>query len=152
VKRKLLVAGILFGVFVSCSQQPERPPATLAELEKATAAKSAHEIATYIFDNYGCNGCHTIAGGGKFGYTAMGEQLKKKSEGCIALLTAVSRIATMPEAERTSDHKEKLEHFNDFGCVACHRISFGSVGLTEVGAKLQTMHLACTDVQKVLNE
>ena len=141
----------LVAFLVSCSSQPPRPPATLAELEKVTAAKSAHEIATYIFDNYGCNNCHTIGNGGKFSYTATGEQLRNKSEGCIALLTSVSKIATMPEANRTAEHKEKLAHFNEFGCTACHRISFGSVGLTEVGEKLQTMHLACTDVQRVLN-
>ena len=141
----------LLCVLVSCSQRSDPPPATLAELEQVTAAKSAHEIATFIFDNYGCKNCHTTASGGKFGYTALGEQLRNKSEGCIALLTTVSRVATLPERDRTPEHKEKLAHFSDYGCTACHRISFGSVGLTEVGAKLQTMHLACTDVQKILN-
>ena len=138
-------------VFAGCSQHRDTPPATVAELEKVTEAKSAHEIATYIFDNYGCNNCHTIASGGKFGYTSVGEQFKKSSDGCIALLTAVGKIATMPEANRTPEHKEKLAHFKDYGCTACHRISLGSVGLTEVGAKLRVMHFACTDVQKVLN-
>ena len=151
MKPSLLLATVLLCGLCACSTQPDRPPATLAELEKVTAAKSAHEIATFIFDNYGCKNCHTVAGDGKFGYTEMGAQLKNKSEGCIALLTNVSRIATLPEADRTAEHKEKLAHFNDFGCTACHRISFGNVGLTEVGAKLQTMHLACTDVQKALN-
>jgi len=135
----------------ACSAHADKPPATVAELEKMTAAKAPHEIASFIFDNYGCKNCHTVASGGKFGYTAMGEELKKKSEGCIAMLTSVSRIAVMPEKDRTSEHREKLAHFNDFGCTACHRISFGTVDLTEVGAKLKTMHLACTDVQKVLN-
>ena len=147
----LLTVSSLFCVFVACSQRPPSPPATLAELEKVTAAKSAHEVAAYIFDNYGCNNCHSIASGGKFGYTAQGEQLKKKSEGCIALLTTVSRVVTLPEDNRTSEQKEKLAHFKDYGCTACHRISFGSVELTEVGAKLKTIHLACTDVQRVLN-
>ena len=147
----LLLVGSLFCFLVTCSQRPSAPPATLAELEKVTAAKSAHEVAGYIFDNYGCNKCHNIASGGKFGYTAQGEQFKKKSEGCIALLTTVSRVATLPEDSRTSEQKEKLAHFKDYGCTACHRISFGTVELTEVGAKLKTMHLACTDVQQVLN-
>ena len=147
----LLMVGSLFCFLVACSQRPSSPPATLAELEKVTAAKTAHEVASYIFDNYNCNNCHTIASGGKFGYTAQGEQLKKKSEGCIALLTTVSRVATLPEDSRTAEQKEKLAHFKDYGCTACHRISFGSVELTEVGAKLKTMHLACTDVQQVLN-
>jgi cytochrome c551/c552 len=151
MKRSVSLAGLLLWVLCACSQRPDLPPATLAELEKVTEAKSAHEIAAYIFDNYGCNNCHTTASGGKFGYTATGEQLKNKSEGCISLLTTVSRIATLPEGDRTAEHKEKIARFNDHGCTACHRISFGSVGLTEIGAKLQTMHLACTDVQRALN-
>ena len=151
MRLQLLIVGSLSCVLVACSQRAASPPATLAELEKVTAAKSAHEVAAYIFDNYGCTSCHTIASGGKFGYTAQGEQLKDKSEGCVALLTTVSRVATLPEASRTTEQKEKLAHFRDYGCTACHRISFGSVELTEVGSKLKTMHLACTDVQKVLN-
>ena len=151
MKRLRMVGTTLLFVLVGCSRTPGRPPTTLAELEQVTQAKSAHEVATYIFDNYGCKQCHTVASGGKFGYTAMGEQLKKSSEGCIAMLTTVSRIVTLPEADRTAEHREKLAHFNDYGCTACHRISFGSIELTEVGAKLRTMHLACTDVQRVLN-
>jgi len=151
MKPNMLIGAFLLGVLAGCSAHPDPPPATLAELEKVTAAKTAHGAATFIFDNYGCKNCHTLASGGKFGYTTRGKQLKSSSEGCIALLTSVSRIVTLPEADRTAEHKEKLAHFNDFGCTACHRISFGAVGLTEVGAKLQTMHLACTDVQRVLN-
>jgi cytochrome c551/c552 len=151
MKRLRMVGTTLLFVLLGCSRTPGRPPATLAELENVTQAKSAHEVATFIFDNYGCKQCHTVASGGKFGYTVMGEQLKKSSEGCIAMLTTVSRIVTLPEADRTAEHREKLAHFNDYGCTACHRISFGSIELTEVGAKLRTMHLACTDVQRVLN-
>jgi len=152
MKSTLLIFVIVSCALCGCSQKKtDGPPATVAELEKVTAAKSAHEIATYIFENYGCKNCHTIAADGKFGYTATGEQLKDKSEGCIALLTSVSNIVTLPDADRTAEHKEKLAHFKDFGCTACHRIAFGSVELTEVGEKLQTMHFACTDVQKVLN-
>ena len=151
MKLNAFLVGSLLLIAADCSRPPDSPPATLAELEKVTAAKDAHEIATYIFDNYGCKNCHTVASGGKFGYTALGEQLKNKSEGCISMLTSVSKIVTLPEDKRTPENNEKLAHFKDYGCTACHRISFGSVGLTEVGSKLQTMHLACTDVQKVLN-
>ena len=151
MKPNVLLFASLLCVVVGCSRRPDPPPATLAELERVTAAKSAHEIATYIFDNYGCKNCHTVASGGKFGYTAMGEQLKNKSEGCISMITSVRRIVTLPEDKRTPENNEKLAHFKDYGCTACHRISFGSVGLTEVGLKLQTMHLACTDVQQILN-
>src|SRR5262245_36885577 len=122
MKFSALIIVILPFVLSGCNVvQRTGPPSTLAELEQVTAAKSAHEIATYIFQNYGCENCHTVASGGKFGYTATGEQLKNKSEGCIALLTSVSRIVTLPEANRTSEHREKLTHFNDFGCTACHR-------------------------------
>ena len=95
--------------------------------------------------------CHTIGAGGKFSYTEVGEQLERKSEGCIALLTSVHHIVTLPEADRTTEHKEKLAHFNDYGCTACHQISFGTAGLTEVGARLRELHMACADVQKSLN-
>ena len=149
--KAVLMVSILFVAAAACSRHQDSPPATVAELEKVTAAKDAHQIATFIFDNYGCNNCHTISSGGKFGYTPAGLQLKDKSDGCIALLTAVSRIATMPESNRTSEHKEKLAHFKDYGCTACHRISLGNVDLTEVGAKLRVMHFSCPDVEKVLN-
>jgi cytochrome c551/c552 len=149
-----LKAIILISLLIAaaaCSRGPDRPPATVAELERVTAAKDAHQIATFIFENYGCKNCHTISSGGKFGFTPTGLQLKNKSEGCVALLTAVSRIATMPQSNRTAEHNEKLAHFNDYGCTACHRISFGNVDLTEVGAKLRVLHFSCPDVQKVLN-
>jgi len=149
VKTNVFAIAILSCVLVGCSQRPGQP--TVAELEEVTTAKDGHEIATYIFHNYGCKNCHTIASGGKFGFTAMGEQLKNEFEGCIALLTNVRRIVAFPVADRTSEHKEKLTRFSDYGCAACHRIAFGSIRLTEVGSKLRTMHLACTDVQRVLN-
>lgn len=148
---------ILFSVIVltftlaACSQRPAHPPATVAELEQVTSAKTPPEIAKFVFDNYGCQNCHTIGKGGKFSYTSLGEQLKTKSEGCIALLTSIHKIVTLPEADRTADQKERLAHFNDYGCTACHKVSFGTVGLTEVGAKLRTLHMACTDVERVLN-
>ena len=98
MRQNLMLAVSLVCVLAAgCSQQSKHAPATLAELEQVTAAKTPHEIATFIFDNYGCKNCHTVAGGGKFGFTAMGEQLKNKSEGCIAMLTTVSRIVTLPE-------------------------------------------------------
>src|SRR5205823_8106114 len=101
MRSHVLLFAFLLCVLAGCAQRPDPPPTTLAELEKVTAAKSAHEIATYIFDTYGCKNCHSVASGGKFGYTAVGEQLKNKSEGCISMLTSVSRIVTLPEAKRS---------------------------------------------------
>jgi cytochrome c551/c552 len=147
-----LTAIALFVCLWSCTQKPEHPPATLAELQTVTAAKSPQQIATYVFGNYGCTNCHTLGAEGKFGFTRQGEQLKSKSEGCVAMLTAMHGIAALPEVRRTAEHKEKLAHFNQYGCTACHRVSYGTVELTEVGTQLRTLHMACTDVEKILNQ
>lgn len=138
-------------LLVACSQQPERPPATLAELERLTAAKTPREIATYIFENYGCENCHTISSSGKFGFTGQGQGIKSQFEGCPALIGSVRRIAVLPEANRTAEDREKLARFDEYGCTACHRVSYGSVGLTEVGVRLRALHMSCGDVQRVLN-
>jgi cytochrome c551/c552 len=150
IKTKSVTILFLF-LLSACSQQPDRPPATLAELDRVTTAKTPLEIARYIFDNYGCENCHTISSAGKFGFTASGEQLKNKSEGCIALLTAIHQIAVLTEANRTNEHQQKLALFDEYGCSACHRVSYGTVGLTEVGEALRTLHMGCVDVQQILN-
>ena len=152
MKRPLILIAVLILALSGCGQKPDRPPATVAELQRVTNAKNPQQIATFIYQSYGCKNCHTLGSGGKFGFTADGEQLKSKSEGCIAMLTAVHGIAAMPEVRRTAEHKEKLAHFNQYGCTACHQISLGTVSLTEVGAQLRTLHLACTDVQRILNQ
>ena len=150
--KQCLTAILLFICLWSCAQKPDHPPATLAELQSVTAAKSPQQIATFIYDSYGCKNCHTLGTSGTFGYTAVGEQLKSKSEGCISMLTAMHGIASLPEERRTAEHKEKLAHFNQYGCTACHRVSYGTVDLTEVGAQLRSLHMACTDVEKILNQ
>jgi hypothetical protein len=39
-----------------------------------------------------------------------------------------------------------------FGCTTCHQIvTPGRMGLTGYGAKLKSMHMACTDVEKLLS-
>lgn len=149
--RKVVGAITTLLLLVACSQQPERPPATLAELERLTAASTPQEIATYIFANYSCENCHTISSSGKFGFTDRGQEIKGYSEGCPALLGSVRRIAVLPEANRTAEDREKLAHFNEYGCTACHRVVYGSVGLTEVGVRLRALHMSCVDVQRVLN-
>src|SRR5215510_8719997 len=83
--KKVIFAVLLLSASLSgCAQQPASPPATLAELQRVSSAKKPSEIARYIYDNYGCHNCHTVGSAGKFGYTAQGEQLKSKSEGCIS--------------------------------------------------------------------
>jgi cytochrome c551/c552 len=150
---KRIAVGVLFLIcLLGCAKRPERPPATLAELQTVTAAKGPLQIATYIFGNYGCKNCHTLGTEGKFGFTNEGEQLKSKSEGCISMLTAVHGIAAMPEVRRTAQDKEKLAHFDQYGCTACHHISYGVVDLTEVGIQLRNLHMACTDVENILNK
>src|SRR5262245_65801506 len=115
MKRFAVMTSVLMIVLFSCSQPPAQPPATLADLEKVTAAKSAHEIAIFIFDNYGCKNCHTVASGGKFGYTETGQQLRNKSEGCSALLTTVSRIPYLPDADRTPEQQQNRAHRHEQG-------------------------------------
>ena len=41
---------------------------TIAALDKMSASgKSQKEMAQYVFDNHGCNGCHTAGDNGKLG-------------------------------------------------------------------------------------
>src|SRR5215831_8110075 len=104
----IAIAVLMFVLISSCRENPPRPPATHQELQKVTDANTPEQIATFVFDNYGCKNCHTLGSVGKFGFTTEGEQLKSKSEGCIALLTAVHGIVAMPEVRRTAQDKEKL--------------------------------------------
>jgi hypothetical protein len=42
--------------------------------------------------------------------------------------------------------------FQEFGCTTCHQIvTHRRMGLTSYGAKLKSMHLACTDVERILS-
>lgn len=120
---------------------------TEADLE----SKSPDELATFVFENHGCKNCHTMGAGGRLGFTERGKEVGKNFEGCIRLLTSMNVIAQEKEENRTPDEKEKAARFEQFGCSTCHQITPGKLGLTDYGKKLASMHLACTDVEKVLS-
>ncbi len=127
------------------------PAAALEELDKMIAdGKSPRELAQHLFDTQGCKGCHTIGQGGKLGFTKQGEEKAQGFEGCISTLKAMSVIAKMPENQRSATQRRRAQRFEEFGCTACHKITPGKVGLTEVGAKLAHLHLGCVEVEKLV--
>lgn len=132
----------------SLSDGAHRPVTTVSEVD--LAKKSPDELAAYIFDHHGCRNCHTMGKGGKLGFTERGKEIGKNFEGCISLLTSMNVIAQVKEVNRTAEEKHKAARFEEYGCTTCHQIVPGKLGLTEYGTKLASMHLACTDVQKIL--
>jgi cytochrome c551/c552 len=120
--------------------------------EADLANKSPDELAAYIFDHHGCKGCHTLGKGGKLGFTAHGKEIGKNFEGCISMLTAMNVIAQVKEENRTPDEKQRAAKFEQYGCTTCHQIIPGKLGLTQYGSKLASLHLACTDVQRLLSQ
>jgi cytochrome c2 len=140
---------LLFAGTCLLAQQKQSPQATSAALDKMIAAKkSQKELAQYVFDNHGCNNCHTVGENGKLGFTAKGKQLTNGFEGCIRTLTAMNVIAQVPANQRSADQKTRAQRFDEFGCTLCHQIVPGKMGLTGLGAKLSHLHLGCVDVEK----
>ncbi len=147
----VLVCICLTAALISCtSPRSSTPPKPLAELD--ASGKSPQELAGYVFEHYGCNSCHTLGSAGKLGFTGRGKEVGKNFEGCISLLTAMNVIVHVPEEGRSAEEKRKAAHFQEFGCAACHQITPGKMGLTEVGSKLASLHMACTDVQRILSQ
>ena len=141
----MLLSGSIF------AQQKQSPQATSAALDKmAAAGKGQRELAQYVFDHHGCNGCHTAGRDGKLGFTQRGKRLGAGFEGCIRSLTAMNLIAQVPASQRSADQKIKAQRFEEFGCTLCHQIVPGKMGLTILGKKLSGMHLGCVDVEKTL--
>jgi hypothetical protein len=121
-----------------------------ATLDRMIAdGKSPRELAQYVFDTHGCKKCHTIGRDGKLGFTDLGKQRATGFEGCIHLLTAMSEIVRVPDQKRSPQQREKVARFDEFGCTSCHKVSPGKLTLTEVGAKLQHLHLGCVEVEKL---
>ena len=114
------------------------------------SGKSSEELAAYVFEHHHCNNCHTMGADGKFGFNERGKEVGKGFEGCISLLTSMNVIAQVKPANRTEDEKRKVAHFEQFGCTTCHTIVPGKLGLTNYGQKLKSMHMACTDVEKIV--
>ena len=87
---------------------------------------------------------------GKLGFTEKGKQVGQGSEGCIAMLTAMTLIAQVPEDQRSPQQRQRAARFEESGCTFCHRIVPGKMGLTEVGSRLTDLHLGCVDVEKLV--
>ena len=148
-RRALLLALALCAVL--SAQQRQSAQATSAGLDKMTAAgKSQKEMAQYVFDNHGCNGCHTAGQDGKLGFTAKGKQLSKGFEGCVRTLTAMNMIAQVSAGQRSENQKVTAKRFEEFGCTLCHQVVPGKMALTNLGAKLTHLHLGCAEVEKTL--
>ena len=132
-------------------QAVQSTPGSLLLKDTELASKSSNELATYIFEHHGCNSCHTLGKGGKLGFTDRGREAGKNFEGCIRMLTAMNVIAQVKEESRTAEEKERASKFVQFGCTTCHQITPGKLGLTAYGAKLKSLHMACTEVQQILS-
>ena len=158
-----LLASILFNLPqpAALAQPTQGPPkaaksqpsaqTTIATLDRmAAAGRSQQEMGQYVFETHGCRSCHTVGQNGKLGFTEKGKQVAQGSEGCIALLTAMSLIARVPQDRRSPQQRQRAARFEESGCTFCHRIVPGKMGLTEVGSRLTHLHLGCVDVEKLL--
>lgn len=165
-KLSIIVIAVLLLALSACSKRSSETAASTPhkQMEPAQASqtgarlteadlktKSPDELATFVFENHGCKNCHTMGAGGRLGFTERGNEVGKNFEGCIRLLTAMNVIAQEKEENRTPEEKEKAARFEQFGCSTCHQITPGKLGLTDYGKKLASMHLACTDVERVLS-
>lgn len=155
---------LLSSLLLFSQSKPASPPAqpsnsatspaasNKAMLTDAQMAKmSSDQLAHYVFEHHGCNNCHTLGTNGKLGFTERGKQVGKGFEGCISLLTSMNVIAQVKPADRTADEKQRATRFQEFGCTTCHQIVPGKLGLTTYGTKIKSLHMACTDVERILS-
>jgi parallel beta-helix repeat protein len=150
LRHAALFAGIVFSLSpTAVAQTQPAPQQTVATLDRMIAAhKSQQELAQYVFNTHDCKSCHAIGEDGKLGFTAKGKERALGFEGCIRMLTAMTVIVQVPADKRSPQQQQKAERFQEFGCTACHKLTPGKLGLTEVGAKLAHLHLGCVDVAK----
>jgi len=152
----LLGSALLLSQAASQTPSSSKAAASGAPAETLTDAQMARmnsdQLAHYVFEHHGCNGCHTMGADGKLGFTERGKTVGKGFEGCISLLTSMNVIAQVKETNRSEDEKHKAARFKEFGCTTCHQITPGKLGLTTYGTKLKSFHMACTDVEKLLSQ
>jgi hypothetical protein len=148
----LLVCSSPLLLRTSASPGSAQTASSKKELSEAEMSHmSSNELATYVFEHHGCDGCHTMGANGKLGYTERGKQVGKGFIGCVSLLTSMNLIAQVEPANRTPEEKEKAVKFREFGCTTCHQITPGKLGLTSYGTKLKSFHMACTDLERILS-
>jgi cytochrome c551/c552 len=138
------------GVQPAQSAQSEPLYKTVSDAD--LAGKTPNELASFVFERHGCKNCHTLGKDGKLGFTERGKAVGRNFEGCISLLTSMNVIAQEQEENRKPEEKEKAARFQQFGCTTCHQITPGKLGLTEYGTKLASLHMACTDVERILSQ
>jgi hypothetical protein len=150
----LLVAlagsAVLFSRSTPNSQPISSPKANSSKtLEKTLtdvqiARMSSDELAHYVFENHGCNSCHTLGANGKLLFTERGLKLATDFEGCIPLLTAMAAISKVKDNDRTANQNHQAARFEAFGCTTCHEITRGKMTLVNYAPKLKSLHLTCT--------
>ena len=148
VRPRAVAAGAFLLTAVALAQSAESQMS--ATLDRMAAHKSQHELARYAFDTRGCKGCQTIGQTGKLGFTARGTETAKGFSGCIAMLTAVTHIASVPVGQRTPQQQEKTSRFAEFGCTFCQTVAAGKLAMTGVGARLASLYLGFVDIEKTL--
>jgi len=134
----------------SCSS-PQSTGTPEASADTNLTHMSSDELAHFVFEHHGCKSCHTLGKDGKLGFTDRGKEVGKTFEGCISLLTAMNSIAQKKQEDWSADDKRKARRFEDFGCTTCHQVTQGKLSLTSTGARLASMHMGCTDVEKLLS-
>jgi hypothetical protein len=132
------------------SRQQQSHGSAKAKEDPDLSRMSPDALAAYVFQHHHCDNCHTMGTGGKLGFNDRGKEVGKNFEGCISLLTSMNVIAQVKLTNRTADENHKAERFEQFGCTTCHQITPGKLGLTKYGQELKSMHMACTEVQRII--
>lgn len=156
-----IVAILAFGLFLparaafsvlSLELQSEAQPAVVHHATDAQLARmNSGQLANYVFKHHGCINCHMMGHDSRLGLTDRGEAIGKNFEGCVSLLTSMNVIAQTPKSDRSAHDKQEAAHFQQFGCTTCHQIVPGKLGLSAYGKRMKSLHMACTDVQKILS-
>jgi hypothetical protein len=149
----LVVCSLPLSLGTNASSRPAQTAPPKKELSEAEMSHmSSDDLAKYVFEHHGCGSCHTIGANGKLGYTERGKQVGKGFLGCVNLLTSMNLIAQVEPTNRTPEEKQKAVKFLEFGCTTCHQIVPGKLGLTSYGTRLKSLHMACTEVEKILGQ
>ncbi len=150
IKLAIVVLACVFAGLVSCSKKTPPPkaaprPSTLAEFQSATAGKDPEAVAQFVLETYDCNACHTIDETHKLVLTEQVRQTNPPFTGCRPLLADMNIIDQLPDAERTPEERKKAIQFKEYGCVFCHEVVPGKMGLTDIGDQLGFFHQGCSE-------
>lgn len=144
----LLVWLVLFALILERRAEAQTSPAGSA----AMTAASEHELAEKIFRKHNCGSCHTLTQNSRFGYTQRGLEMKRRSLGCVDLLSHIAEVVKITPDKWTTEQRRDARDFHRFGCTACHEIGPMHLGLTPEGRHLVSAHMSCPAVEKILNQ